>query len=677
VKRNIQITAIPLKLSLKTTIRHAAATRSEGESLWIQARRNNITGYGEGCPRSYVAGDELDSSIAWVEKNFSSGQPDFESLHDLKQCARAYEKEIDDYPSAWCAVEMAILDLLAREQDCAVEELLGIDAGRRFGRYTAVLGDQKAWQYASLVDQYLVRGFTDFKIKLNGNPERDLPKLDLLETLSAEHGVPSVRIRLDANNLWKDRCDEAIDYARSLGLGRFFAMEEPVRAKDAAEISRFSAATGLPVILDESLCTMNDLRMFNGLPGSFIANIKVSRVGGLIRALKMIDEIKKMGWPIIIGCHVGETSLLTRAALVVSAAAGESLLAQEGAFGDYLVKQEPVRPMLKFGQAGFLDLRSTYYLKTVSGLKLVEPQNWAAGFGMECRMPVRPDDGSPDICTLEMPDHYKIHYRRWGPPRGEEALLILHGGMSHSGWQSPLAVVLRSIRPELTVFACDRRGCGLNDRRGDLGSVHAVIDDVVQQIDDMRKSFKRVHLAGWCQGAQYAAVAASEKKDALSSLILLTPGFFWNERFRSVLSIAENVIMDMISTFKLKPDRDSACIPVPMEATDFTLADEWLDYIEQDNLKTTFLTLKSARIMDEIQEMSWFAMLANTLPALVIIGEQDRIVDNRKVLQFLDPFFSGASKNRILSLESGHAVHFEKTRDVASAIAGFIRNLKE
>jgi len=677
-KQSIEISVQPLKLALKTTIRHAAATRNEGESVWVQARRQNVTGFGEGCPRAYVAGDDLDSSIAWVQENFSSGQLNFEFLDELRQWVRIHEKEIDRYPSAWCAVEMAVLDLLAREKKCAVEDLLGVDAGRRLGRYTAVLGDSKTWQFASLVDQYLVRGFTDFKIKLNGNPERDLPKLDLLEALSAEHHIASFRVRLDANNLWNGRCDEAIAYARSLGVLRFFAMEEPVQVKDVGEISRFATETGLCVILDESLCTEADLLTFRSAPGRYIANIKVSRVGGLIRTLGLIETIRKMGWWIIIGCHVGETSLLTRAALVASSSAGESLLAQEGAFGDYLVKREPAEPMLKFGHAGLLDLRMPYYLRTVSGLKVVGAENWGtAGFGMQCRMPKPPDDGSPEIRFLKMPDQYRIHYRQWGPPEGEEAFLILHGGVSHSGWQAPLAMGLRSLSPQLTVIAPDRRGSGLNDRRGDLGSVHSVIEDVTKHVEFLKKSFQRVHLAGWCQGAQFAAVAASGISDAISSLILLTPGFFWNERFRSVLSITENVIMDMISTFKLKPDRDFACIPVPMEATDFTLVDEWLDYIEQDDLKTMFLTLKSARIMDEIQEMSWLAMLACRLPTLVILGEQDRIVDNRKVLQFLDPLFSEASASRILSLTSGHAIHFEKTREVASAIVSFTGNLKD
>jgi len=130
------------------------------------------------------------------------------------------------------------------------------------------------------------------------------------------------------------------------------------------------------------------LSLYRKLTGEFIANIKVSKVGGLIRALKIIEELRKMGWPIIIGCHVGETSLLTRAALVVSGAAENSLLAHEGAFGDYLVEREPVSPMLKFGHHGLLDLNSPYSLETDQGLQVIPVENWEIGFGMQCSMPL-------------------------------------------------------------------------------------------------------------------------------------------------------------------------------------------------------------------------------------------------------------------------------------------------
>lgn len=671
-KQAVDIKVAALRVKFKTTIRHAAATRNEGESIWIQAKRNGTEGYGEGCPRTYVAGDDLESSVKWVEENFSSKKVTLETLDTLKKWIRDNSSLIDKYPSAWCAIEMALLDLFSRERSCNVEGLLGFDGYELRGRYTAVLGDDKKWKYTTLADKYLIRGFSDFKIKLNGNNlERDREKISILKDLCVQHGVNDLRIRLDANNLWKDRCDEAIEYIKALG-GRIFAIEEPVGARNVNDISKVSTATGLPIILDESLCTAEDLSLYKDVPGKFIANIKISRVGGLIRALRLIQELRRLGWPIIIGCHVGETSLLTRVALIAASAAGENLIAHEGAFGDYLVEREPADPMLRFGRNGLLNLNFPYYFKTVQGLKVIPAENWNMGFGMQCHMPAIQNDGKPKVHFLEMPDKYKIHYRVWGKTEGEDAVVILHGGMSHSGWQAPLAIQLRTMSPNVTVVAPDRRGCGLNDKRGDLGSVQLVIEDVTEHIEYLKKSFRKVHLAGWCQGSQYASIAAARLGDMLSSLILLTPGFFWNERFRSVLSVAEKIVMDMISVFNLKPERNDACIPIPMEATDFTLLDEWLDFIDNDELKTTMVTLKSVSIMDEVQELSWFAILRNTVPVLAIMANNDRIVDNNKVMQFIGHLFSGKNQNQLVSLESGHAIQFEKPVEVATEILNFI-----
>jgi L-alanine-DL-glutamate epimerase-like enolase superfamily enzyme/alpha-beta hydrolase superfamily lysophospholipase len=676
IKDRILIDIKPLKLSLKTTIRHASATRHEGESIWIRIEKNGKAGFGEGCPRSYVAGDDLESSITWAKERYSKGELDIHGLEELQQWVESNTAVIDKYPSAWCAIEMAFLDLFSREKNCSVETLLGIKNCKLGGRYTAVLGDDKKWTYTVLADKYLIRGLADYKIKLSGNLDRDREKIDILEELCRQHRAKDVRIRLDANNLWKDHPDEAIPYLQAIGPDRIFAIEEPVAARNVSDLNRISASTGLPIILDESLCTLDDLALFKNQPGAFIANIKVSRVGGILRAIKLISEIKKMNWPVIIGSHVGETSLLTRAAFIAASAAGNHLIAQEGAFGDYLIDREPVDPMLKFGREGRLDLRLPYFLKTVQGLKVIPPENWNRGFGLQCRMPLPRTSDESEVCTLEMPDKYKIHYRTWGAKTGEDAVLILHGGMSHSGWQAPLADHLRMLSPDMTVVASDRRGCGLNDHRGDFGSVHTVIEDVVHQIECLKRSFSRIHLAGWCQGAQYASVAAGKIEGALSSLILLTPGFFWNERFRSVLSITEKVIMNIIGEFKLKPEREHACIPVPMEAADFTLVDEWLDYIGNDELKTTLLTLNSVAIMSEIQELSCFAILQNRLPLLALMAENDRIVDNKEVRQFIGHLFESKNMNRMAYLSSGHAIQFEKPKDTAMEMIRFIQNVK-
>lgn len=78
-------------------------------------------------------------------------------------------------------------------------------------------------------------------------------------------------------------------------------------------------------------------------------------MGGLIRSLEIVARARALGVQLIIGAQVGETSLLTRAAWTVAQAAGDALLAQEGAFGTYLLQEDIRRPALMFGAGGVLD----------------------------------------------------------------------------------------------------------------------------------------------------------------------------------------------------------------------------------------------------------------------------------------------------------------------------------
>jgi pimeloyl-ACP methyl ester carboxylesterase len=85
--------------------------------------------------------------------------------------------------------------------------------------------------------------------------------------------------------------------------------------------------------------------------------------------------------------------------------------------------------------------------------------------------------------------------------------------------------------------------------------------------------------------------------------------------------------------------------------------------------------MKSALIMDEIQEMSWSAILAVDLPILTILGSRDRIVDNRKAAEYLTPLTEASSKNRLVTIEACHAIHFEKTEELTQSILSFITSI--
>ena len=110
----------------------------------------------------------------------------------------------------------------------------------------------------------------------------------------------------------------------------------------------------MPIILDESVTRIADLDALPDPAAQWIVNVRVSKMGGLLRSLDVVAAARRRGIRIIVGAQVGETSLLTRAALTIATAAGNLLVGQEGAFGTHLLAADVCDPPLMFGRGGIL-----------------------------------------------------------------------------------------------------------------------------------------------------------------------------------------------------------------------------------------------------------------------------------------------------------------------------------
>jgi L-alanine-DL-glutamate epimerase-like enolase superfamily enzyme len=255
--------------------------------------------------------------------------------------------DLDANPAGWCAIELALLDLIGRHTGQSVEAMLGRQPLAGSFRYTAVLGDAAPEAVMSLAKRYYALGFKDFKVKLSGELCHDRQKL------SAFTNWPDVRVRADANNVWA-AADAATAGLRALDF-RFFAVEEPIAHGHYDQLSRVSRALGCPIVLDESFVRLEELARLGAPASQWILNVRVSKMGGLIRALRIVDAAAERGLRVIVGAQVGETSLLTRAALTVARAAGPLLLGQEGPFGTHLLERDVCDPPLMFGASGLIE----------------------------------------------------------------------------------------------------------------------------------------------------------------------------------------------------------------------------------------------------------------------------------------------------------------------------------
>lgn len=339
---------IPFRLSIK----QASAVRHRTDAIWAELHDpdTGLTGLGEGCPRPYQTGEDTRSALRWLEarREVFSGLSDLDALRAF---VGGHEAELDQHPAAWCAVELALLDLFAQREGGSVEALLGVSESRTTFQFSAVVGDATGPALHRLVARFVEAGLSDFKFKLSGALGRDVEKLETLRSLAD----PFPRVRVDANALWgRDPC-AAVEHLRALP-GPIRAIEEPLAPGLAEGCAAIHRALDVPIVLDESLLRPADVPRFDACDGAWIGSVKVSKNGGLLRTLALIDRLRETGWPVVVSAQTGETSVLTRAGLVAARAAGGALYAHEGGLGTLLLEHDPVVPELRMGARGRMHL---------------------------------------------------------------------------------------------------------------------------------------------------------------------------------------------------------------------------------------------------------------------------------------------------------------------------------
>jgi L-alanine-DL-glutamate epimerase-like enolase superfamily enzyme len=345
------IQASVLSIPFNAAFKHASAERSMTEALWVEATtQSGVVGFGESCPREYVTAETLATASAFVARLRGEWLATIQDMHSLTEWVSVHRLEIDRNPAAWTAVELALLDAFGKDQGCSIETLLGLQPLAGQFRYTAVLGDGSIESFQAQLSRYLQVGFRQFKIKLSGVFEHDLRKVRAL----SEAGVTGDAVRADANNLWSD-VDVAAAHLEALDY-RFLALEEPLCPGDYAGLKELAQRLNTRVILDESCLREEQIAELPDPIPTWIVNLRVSKMGGLLRSLGLLRSIRERGLGVIVGAHVGETSILTRAALSIANCAKDIMLAQEGAFGTHLLTADVVQPPLMFGVGGVIDI---------------------------------------------------------------------------------------------------------------------------------------------------------------------------------------------------------------------------------------------------------------------------------------------------------------------------------
>ena len=119
-------------------------------------------------------------------------------------------------------------------------------------------------------------------------------------------------IRIDANEAWS--ADEVLARVEPLRPSHPSVLEQPVPHAEVDALAEIRPHLGrLRIMLDESLCGYPDALRAVERRTADLFNVRLSKCGGILPSLRIMALAHRSGLGVQLGCHPGETGLLSAA----------------------------------------------------------------------------------------------------------------------------------------------------------------------------------------------------------------------------------------------------------------------------------------------------------------------------------------------------------------------------
>lgn len=268
-------------------------------------------GYGDCAPLPGFSSETLAAAVSALHEFAPrlAGLPLAEALNALPEpfdCAT---------PAARCALETALLDLLAQAEQLSLADYLRcgkVNTANLSIAVNAALGNLMQVSEQA-IDDACAAGFTVLKLKVgSAAPDQEIARLRMI----AARLPAGTLLRLDANRAWHEA--DAARFLKACANLPVEMLEEPLAAPQADALRRLQAACAFPLALDESLSNFAPEALGNAPPVRRLV-LKPPRLGGLLPARQLAERAAAAGLQCIITSSIDSACGVLAAAHLATA----------------------------------------------------------------------------------------------------------------------------------------------------------------------------------------------------------------------------------------------------------------------------------------------------------------------------------------------------------------------
>jgi L-alanine-DL-glutamate epimerase-like enolase superfamily enzyme len=252
-------------------------------------------GLGEAAPARFYG--ETAETVQTALEIFDSSLDD--NLDAIQAVMGRLESTLRGNYAAKCAIDMALHDRLGKRFGVPLHRLWGLDPNATpHTAFTIGLDEPEIMGRKA----HEAQGYPILKVKL-GTPHD-------LQIMRAIREATDKPIYVDANTAWTPKA--AVRNIRELVPYGIELIEQPTSADDLEGLKFVREHVDVPIIADESVKRAADIPALLGCVDGI--NIKLTKCGGLLEAVRMIHVARTHGLQVMIGCMIESSLGITAAA---------------------------------------------------------------------------------------------------------------------------------------------------------------------------------------------------------------------------------------------------------------------------------------------------------------------------------------------------------------------------
>ncbi|XQZ98236.1 enolase C-terminal domain-like protein [Komagataeibacter rhaeticus] len=244
-----------------------------------------------------------------------------------------------------CVLELALLDLVCSIGQLNLTNLL-IDHTPELYRLPIdrqSLPVTQVWDLSRNIDDFIrdEKPFHLVKMKSSGNLREDIENVTRMRSCLS----PEINIIIDANMAWPPM--EVCDRMARLNSAGADIFEEPTTPRHYELLRDCRRVTGAKIMIDESLCSLEDATAALAMSACDYFNVRVSKCGGLSNSLRLACLALQSGIGWQLGVQVAEVGPLIAAERKLAFTLGNALTVEAGQSDRFFAGANVVAPFPK------------------------------------------------------------------------------------------------------------------------------------------------------------------------------------------------------------------------------------------------------------------------------------------------------------------------------------------